>query len=48
MKKFLLVLGALLIIVGIIFATPLLGRDKSAEDAYYGSAYAGEGGGGGI
>ncbi len=46
MKKLLLVITLILVLAGIFFVSPIMGRDKGAEVNYYGSAFAGEGGGG--
>ncbi len=48
MKKLLLVITVILVLAGLFFASPIMGRDKNGENTYYGSAYAGEGGGGGF
>ncbi len=47
MKKFLVVITIIMALVGLLFASPILGKDGKSESVYYGSAYA-SGGGGGI
>jgi hypothetical protein len=46
MKKIFIVITIVLILVGALFASPLLGRTEKSDSVYYGTAYAGEGGGG--
>jgi hypothetical protein len=48
MKKILIVIGLAVAVAGLIFATPLLGREARTNTTYYGTAYAGGGGGGGF
>jgi uncharacterized protein YxeA len=46
MKKVLIIITIVLVIVGALFATPLLGRTEKSDSVFYGTAYADEGGGG--
>jgi hypothetical protein len=46
MKKIFLVITIALVVVGALFATPLLGRTEKSDSVYHGTAYADEGGGG--
>jgi hypothetical protein len=46
MKKIFIVIGIVLILVGALFASPLLGRTEKSNSIYHGTAYADEGGGG--
>lgn len=47
MKKFLIVITIIMALVGLLFASPILGKEGKSESVYYGAAYA-SGGGGGI
>jgi len=48
MKKILIIVTLTLALAGLLFVVPILGNVQKAEVQYYGTAYAGEGGGGGI
>jgi|WetSurSiteA1Bulk_404760.scaffolds.fasta_scaffold119324_1 hypothetical protein len=48
MKKLLIVIAIVVALAAILFASPILGREGKHEATFYGSAYAGEGGGGGF
>lgn len=45
MKKLLIVITIVVALAGLFFVSPILGKEKKTEPAYYGSAYAGGGGG---
>ncbi len=47
MKKILVVITIILALVGLLFASPILGKEGKSDPVYYGAAYA-SGGGGGI
>lgn len=48
MKKILIILTLTLALAGLFFVAPILGNVQKADVQYFGTAYAGEGGGGGI
>ena len=48
MKKLLIVIAIVVALAAVLFASPILGREAKNEGTYHGSAYAGEGGGGGF
>jgi len=48
MKKFLIVITIVLALAGLLFASPILGNIEKGEANFFGTAYAGEGGGGGF
>ncbi len=48
MKKILIVVTLTLALAGLLFAVPILGNVHKSNVEYFGTAYAGEGGGGGI
>jgi hypothetical protein len=48
MKKIIIIIGLTIAIAGLFFATPIMGREARSNHTYYGSAYAGGSGGGGI
>ena len=46
MKKVFIIISIVFILVGALFASPLLGRTEKSDSTYHGAAYADEGGGG--
>ncbi len=48
MKKILIVVTLTLALAGLLFVAPILGNVQKADVQYFGTAYAGEGGGGGF
>jgi hypothetical protein len=48
MKKIIIIVALAVAIAGLMFATPLLGREARTNTTYYGTAYASGGGGGGF
>lgn len=48
MKKIIIIIGLSLAIAGLLFTTPILGKDARTNHTYYGAAYAGGSGGGGF
>ena len=46
MKKVFIIISIVFVLVGALFASPLLGRTEKSDSVYHGSAYADEGGGG--
>jgi hypothetical protein len=48
MKKILIILTLTLALAGLLFVAPILGNVQKSDVQYFGTAYAGEGGGGGI
>ena len=45
MKKILVVITIILALVGLLFASPILGKEDKSGSVFYGTAYAGGGGG---
>jgi hypothetical protein len=48
MKKLFIIIAIALALAAILFVSPITGKEGKNETMYYGSAYAGEGGGGGF
>jgi hypothetical protein len=48
MKKLFIIIAIVLTLAAILFVSPINGKEGKNESSYYGSAYAGEGGGGGF
>ncbi|MFW6138190.1 MAG: hypothetical protein ACOC7U_03355 [Spirochaetota bacterium] len=48
MKKVLLVVGIVVALAALFFASPMVGKMDKNDTQYYGTAVADEGGGGGI
>jgi hypothetical protein len=48
MKKLFIIIAIVLALAAILFVSPITGKEGRNETTYYGSAYAGEGGGGGF
>ncbi len=46
MKKILVVIAIVLALTAALFASPILGKEDKADSVFYGTALAGEGGGG--
>jgi hypothetical protein len=48
MKKLFIIIAIVLALAAVLFVAPITGRESKNETTYFGSAYAGEGGGGGF
>jgi hypothetical protein len=48
MKKLLLIIAAIVVLCAVLFASPIIGKVDKGETKFFGTAHAGEGGGGGI
>jgi hypothetical protein len=48
MKKLFIIIAIVLALAAVLFVSPITGKESKNETSYYGSAYAGEGGGGGF
>jgi hypothetical protein len=48
MKKLFIILAIVLALAAVLFVSPITGKEGKSGTTYYGSAYAGEGGGGGF
>jgi hypothetical protein len=48
MKKLFIIISIILALAAIVFVSPIMGKEGKTQSSYYGTAYAGEGGGGGF
>ena len=48
MKKLFIIIAIVLALAAIMFVSPITGKEGKTQPTYYGTAYAGEGGGGGF
>jgi len=48
MKKLIVIIAIVLALGALIFVSPIMGKSSKSEPVYFGTAYAGEGGGGGL